>query len=221
MTPIHRIVRFSGVDRFPVADMLIRGMLLVILGSLACCEEGCEAMQAPGSHRELTRFLQMRSRDYIVHDSIPAVMYDTSSPVAVRVWDTTGCMRIPVGMVKDLSSFLYPAGRADDELYRDSLATANAQPCLPGRDPDLSLLSTGGDEEHTLMFCAIDTTYAPGYYIVPAFLFDRFRVERGDDDFDDLDDGYTIASTRYVLYLLVFDGDGELMRSFFYLGVGG
>jgi hypothetical protein len=218
VTSIFRTAPFSDVGRSPGVGMLMRGIVLAILVALVCCEEGCEAMQAPGSHRELTHFLQMRSRDYIINDSIPAVMYDTSGPVAVRVWDTTGCMRIPVGMVKDLSSYLYPAARADDELYHDSLASANAQPCVPGRDPDLSLLSTGGDEEHTLMFCAIDTTYAPGYYIVPAFLFDRFRVERGDDDFDDLDDGYTIASTRYVLYLLVFDGDGELMRSFFYLG---
>ena len=178
------------------------------------------AARGSGPRPDIPWWIYERARDYIVNDSIAARVCGAPAPVPIRVSAEVWCSFLGIEMIPDVGHFLYPTDRADSQHYYDSISSRLTQPCEGYRDSLVMMrLSTGFDPGRTLIFTPIDSSIAPGRYLVQAWLYDGYRAYCDDDRENDTewmaelyqDEPFPTGCDRFIIYELVFDRTGTLV----------
>ena len=172
---------------------------------------GCGVPKSQLAEPVKGRYLYRMMRDYIANDTMAARICGVPRPLPVHVWGKIVCPLVGWNDLPDISSFLYPTRRSDSVEYRDSLASRREQPCDEYDVPELSaVLSTDTGQSRTIVFWAIDSTFASGYRVASATIYDKFRVY-DNSALEEGDSSYSVDGERAALYIFVYDRSDSLI----------
>ena len=181
---------------------------------LSCLASSCFGAAGSPVSKGGAPELYVRMRDHIAHDSGAAHTFGLPLPLSMRVWDTLGCIPLPLSELGEVTGFLdsvdcHPRIR-DASPFLDNLTGI----CGWRRDTSLTALSTAASGRYSLMFVPIDSTFSPSFYLVPAWLLEDGVLRRDIDDKGRpmADSTLYLSSAESILYIGVFDRNGELVR---------